>query len=216
MLLKIAFGTAVFAIIIFSIPPINDFINLILRLEGYSIRPYLWEAGYKVFINNFFTGVGPGLYGKYCFIYLPSGMIQFFNNMGFLDPGLDIKQTPHSFILYMAAENGLLGIISVLYLYFLYFFLNIKSILYYKTRNKDIYILSISFFATGIGVFWRSFFEVSGIMNYGFLSQDLPFWLIMIIMIYLYHQREEITKPGAKPFFIYKQDSVTNSKSDSV
>jgi len=55
-----------------------------------------------------------------------------------------------------------------------------------KTKKEEVYIITLAFIAVGMGTLFRSFFEVSGIMSYGYISRDIPFWLIFISLIYLY------------------------------
>jgi len=185
-------GSAILALILMLIPSVNEFVTVLLRLESRSIRPYLWDSGYQLFLNNWLTGVGPELYKNYPFPYLPSAIINLLVETGNLTA--DKVLSPHNYILLMASENGILGLFSVLSLYLLYFYLNVKAMIFYKTRNKDLYFLMITFFAAGIGIFWRSFFEISGIMNYGYMATDLPFWILMIVMIYLFQNRETLIK----------------------
>lgn len=194
--IKAIIGTVLIASLLMLIPPVNDLVTILLRLEARSVRPYLWDSGYQIFLKNWLTGVGPELFKNYPFTYLPSYIINLLIDTGNLAWGKDAS--PHNFIILMAAENGILGVISVLSLYILYFYLNIKSMLYFKNSNKDLYILMITFFAAGIGIFWRSFFEISGIMNYGYMATDLPFWILMIIMAYLFKNKETLTKMNGK------------------
>jgi hypothetical protein len=183
--------TTIIAFLLMLIPSVNELVNILLRLEGKSLRTYLWDAGYQLFCNNWLTGVGPECYKNYSFTYLPSSLMTYLAEAGHLAPGK--TPSPHNYILLMASENGIMGILSVLSLYILYFYLNIKNIMYYKNSNNNLYILMITFLAAGIGIFWRSFFEVSGIMNYGYMATDLPFWILMIFMAYIYQNREKLT-----------------------
>jgi O-antigen ligase len=188
--IKAIIGTILIASLLMLIPSVNDLVTILLRLEARSVRPYLWDSGYQVFLKNWLTGVGPEQFKYYQFTYLPSYIIKLLVDTGNLAWGK--TPSPHNFILLMAAENGILGVFSVLSLCVLYFYLNIRSMLYFKSRNKDLYILMITFFTAGIGIFWRSFFEISGIMNYGYMSTDLPFWILMITMTYLYKNKETL------------------------
>jgi hypothetical protein len=192
---KVFLGSALSAFLLFLIPSINEFITILLRLEARSIRPYLWDSGYQLFLNDWLTGVGPELYKNYSFTYLPSAVINLLVDTGNLSA--EKVLSPHNYVLLMASENGILGIFSVLSLYLLYFYLNIKAMIFYKSSNKDLYYMMITFFAAGIGIFWRSFFEISGIMNYGYMATDLPFWILMIVMIYLFQNKETLIKANS-------------------
>jgi O-antigen ligase len=184
-------GTFIIVFLLMLIPSVYELINVLLRLESKTMRPYLWDAGYQLFCNNWLTGVGPENYKYFSFTYLPSSLMDYLAEAGHLSVGK--TPSPHNFILLMASENGILGAVSVLSLYILYFFLNVKTMIFFKIRNKNLYFLMITFFAAGIGIFWRSLFEVSGIMNYGYMATDLPFWILMIVMTYLFHNKEKIS-----------------------
>ena len=190
-LIKTVIGVLIVAYLLMLIPSVNEMVNILMRLDARSVRPFLWDSGYQIFLQHWLTGVGPEQFQKYPFTYLPSNIIQLLIDTGNL--GWGKVPSPHNFIILMAAENGILGLISVISLYVLYFYLNIKSMIFFKDISKDMYILMITFFAAGIGIFWRSFFEISGIMNYGYMATDLPFWILMIIMTYLYKNKETMT-----------------------
>jgi O-antigen ligase len=188
--IRAVIATIIFAFFLMLIPSVNELVTVLLRLESRSVRPFLWDSGYQIFLKNWLTGVGPEQFQYYQFTYLPSAVIQLLVDTGNIAWGK--VPSPHSFPILFAAENGILGVISVLSLYVLYFYLNIKSMLYFKSRNKDLYILMITFFAAGVGIFWRSFFEISGIMNYGYMATDLPFWILMIVLTYIFKNRETL------------------------
>ena len=56
-------------------------------------------------------------------------------------------------------------------------------------KNKDeFYILSVVITGIGIGLFFRSFLEITGYLTYGYITTDLPFWLIFGILINIYQK----------------------------
>jgi hypothetical protein len=57
-----------------------------------------------------------------------------------------------------------------------------------KRNNKHYFILSVAIFGIGIGFFVRSFVEVTGFLYYGYITTDLPFWLIFGILISIYQK----------------------------
>jgi len=65
-----------------------------------------------------------------------------------------------------------------------------------KLQNIDTvyYPLSIGLTATGIGFFVRGIFEWSGILSYGTIFIDLPFWLIYILIVVISENTELISK----------------------
>ena len=50
------------------------------------------------------------------------------------------------------------------------------------------FIISTAITGIGIGMFFRAFIEVTGILSYGYLTLDLPFWLVFIILISIYQK----------------------------
>jgi hypothetical protein len=48
--------------------------------------------------------------------------------------------------------------------------------------------MAVTMTGIGIGVFFRSFYEVDGVLTYGYITRDLAFWLIFIIQIFIYQR----------------------------
>jgi hypothetical protein len=57
-----------------------------------------------------------------------------------------------------------------------------------RNVNKDYFVLSTVITGIGIGIFIKSFLEVNGYLGYGYLTLDLPFWLMFVIIIYIYQK----------------------------
>jgi O-antigen ligase len=171
-------------LILFQVPVIDDFLFVIIRPQDTSSREHLWDSGREMFSQNFFWGVGPDEFPNHFYTFFPSSALNKFIEAGALDFGK--RPSPHNFFIFMAAENGILGLVSSILLLLIFFFLAIKTMIRSKYSNNDIYILSVSIIGIGIAVVFRSFFEVGGLLSYGYISRDLPFWLVFIILIYLY------------------------------
>jgi O-antigen ligase len=178
-------------LILLSIPSIQIFLETLLRLSAVGSRTAIWGAGLQLFSNNILLGVGPGMYPKYGFTYLPTSKILYLEQAGELFRG---RPNPHNFFLLMASENGIFGLITAILIFVLFFYLGYKCIKGYQDTDRDYYVLAVSVFGIGLGCFERSFFEVSGIMRYGFITQDLPFWLTFSILVYIY-KRLKASKP---------------------
>ena len=94
--------------------------------------------------------------------------------------------SPHNFFLMRAAENGIPGLLAGISLFLCYFYMSLKLISWrYKLDHED-FLIVISLLATGVGALFRSFFEITGIFHYGFISNDLPFWICIIILSFLF------------------------------
>jgi O-antigen ligase len=170
----------VFIILFFSVQEFQDLINLYFR-TGTTHREIFWEAGLDMFKDYPFIGVGPHLFDKYFYNYAPSSVFAIQEwKIGSL--------TPHNFFLFYAAENGILGLFTGISLFVLFFYFASRVIKFSKKCDKQYFVLSIAILGIGIGFFVRSFFEVTGFLYYGYITTDLPFWLIFGILISIYQK----------------------------
>ena len=101
------------------------------------------------------------------------------------------RPNPHNFILLLACENGILGLITGIFSFVLFFYMAYKCLKGYKNLDREFYVFSVVITGIGLGALERSFFEVSGI-SYNYITQDLPFWLIFFILAYMYKKLKEI------------------------
>jgi hypothetical protein len=46
--------------------------------------------------------------------------------------------------------------------------------------------------AAGIGLFFRGLFEAIGLIFYGYITADLPFWILFGILIFIYFNTKRI------------------------
>jgi O-antigen ligase len=173
-------------LLLITIPPVYNTIELYLRLDTVNQRDYLWQAGAEVISDNLIFGVGPRAFPNYFYSYAPSHIFEFFN--------LDIWKygipQPHNLFLYYWAENGILGFISIVTFFIVYFYLSVKVIKSTRNNNDEYFILALSAAGIGLGMLFRSFFEVSGILSYGYITLDLPFWLVVSILIFIHENGE--------------------------
>lgn len=170
-------------------PFTQSMIDTYLRLETVSQRDYLWQAGLDIVSDHPLFGIGPELYPKVFYSYVPTSGSYFFNLYVILQ-----KPHPHNYTLWLIAENGILGLITAISIFGFYFFMALKIMRVSIDKNSDDYLFSIGLFAVGLLVFIRSFFEVEGIFSYGYISRDLPFWISYIILAYLYKKNNEKIK----------------------
>ncbi len=175
-------GLAVLLVII--VPEINEAVNLYLRWETISDREVYWQMGVDIINDHPIFGIGPDMFDKTFFNYAPSNTVNYFRS-DILQIG---KPHPHNFFLYFMSENGLLGLVTSISFFVLFFYFAFKTIGLTQNFNRDYYILSIAITGIGIGLFFRSFIEISGYLLYGYITTDLPFWLIFGILISI-HQK---------------------------
>lgn len=177
---KMLFSMGVVFLILYTIPSIQELVDMFMRVERMDTRMYFWGAGFDVIFDYPLVGIGPDLFQHDIFNYLPSEAYAFYHPDAWFG-----KANPHNFFLLMISENGLLGFLTSISLVVLYFYLGFRAIKITKRDHYDIYLLSVALTGIGIGIFVRAFYEVTGIMSYGYITRDLPFWLLMSILLYI-------------------------------
>ncbi len=85
----------------------------------------------------------------------------------------------------MVTENGVLGLLLSLMIFYFYYRLAWRIMKRTKLTNHINYTLSISLYSIGLILFIRSFFEVDGIYSYGNITRDIPFWICYVILAHL-------------------------------
>lgn len=150
-----------------------------LRLGTVDQRVIYWNMGLEIIKDNPVFGIGPNTFYMQFFNYAPSSYIQLFNP-GFSDLG---NPHPHNFFLYYFAENGILGFIVAILFFIIFFYYAFITFKISQKLNSELYILTAVIFSIGIGTFVRSFIEISGYLTYGYITTDLPFWLLFIILL---------------------------------
>lgn len=178
-------GTFVFSLVIlFFLSNVQTYLTEYFRLERIGNREYFWNSGLNIISDYPYFGVGPELYDRYFFSYMPSVVSSLYGAHTWIVG----RPHPHNFFLLMAAENGILGFISAIYFFIIYFYFCLKTLsMVRKDRTKE-YLIIVTAIGVGIGILFRAFFEVTGIITYGFITRDLPFWILFIILIYIYQK----------------------------
>jgi len=178
----ISFTILVFAILFFTVPEVEDTINAYIRIDSVNQRDVFWGSGVDVISDYPLLGVGPGVFYKYFYSYSPSSLSSFFD----LDIWRFGKPSPHNLFLYYWAENGILGFVLSISLFVMFFYFGFKTISLAKHSSREYYILSVAITGLGIGLLFRAFFEVTGLLYYGYITTDLPFWIIFGVLMYIY------------------------------
>ena len=155
-----------------------------MRLDKINTRDIYWELGLEIIQDHPVFGVGTDQYEKYFYSYAPSSIYKYFES----GAGISGKPHPHNFFLFYTAENGILGLITSISFYILFLYFAINTMKRTKKKNYDYYILSVVITGIGIGVFFRSFLEITGYLTYGYITTDLPFWLVFGILISIYQK----------------------------
>ncbi len=175
-----------FIIPILFVNPISQFIDLYFRLDKVSTgRDVIWSIIYKIISANPLFGVGPAATKYYLFPNLTcmlgspaANLITFHYN--------EIEYGhAHNFYLFFWSDLGFLGLITSVFLPFSFFKLGFKNLNRLKRHNKEYYYLTLGILAGGLGMFVRGIYEWSGLISYGTISTDMPFWIIFIILWYI-------------------------------
>jgi O-antigen ligase len=174
-------------IILLTIPVVSETVDIYLRWHTVGDREAYWHIGVEVIKDNPVFGLGPGMFSQYFYSYAASSHVDFLNKPGIAEG----NPHPHNFFLYFFAENGLLGIITSIVFFIVFFYIAIKTMKLAKQNNHDFFVLSTTITGIGLGLFFRSFIEVTGYLLYGFITTDLPFWLIFGILISIHQKFRE-------------------------
>lgn len=186
---KILFGTFIviaFLAILF-LTDTSFLIDLFLRPERTGTRDLLWQSGIEVIKNNFLVGTGAGTFEKIFYTNASSTIIDLIQSSA----SKGGTPHPHNLFLYFWAENGILGVLNICFFFYTFFYLITKVKNRITEIKNDTYPIVISILSILAGILVRSFFEITGVITYGFITRDLPFWIILIILIYLYQNSEK-------------------------
>lgn len=187
-------------VVYLSIPPVQDAIDLYLRLDTVSQRDMLWESGIDVIQDYTLLGVGPGVFDKYFYTYAPSDVFNFFD-MEIWRLGIP---NPHNLFLFYWAENGIAGLLTAIGFFIVFFHYAIKTISIVKQRSLNELVFVICITGIGIGMLFRSFFESGGILYYGYITTDLPFWLAFAMLLNI---KEKVNMQSVSGNRIYAKHS---------
>lgn len=132
-----------------------------LYKESVSVRGYYWRAGFEMFQNNFFTGVGQDSYGHFFKQYREVSYA--------LKYGFDITSSnAHNVPIQIFATAGVLAGMGYIFLLGLVFVSGVKIL---QTKNDAIFKLGLILFSGWIGFQAQSFISIDniGISIWGWL-----------------------------------------------
>ncbi len=186
-----------FIILIFpsTIEIVSGFFRLTRVLE--NTRYYIWEMAINIIKDHFSLGIGPGQFYNYMYNNLPvmlgtweEKQLRWLYDV--VGSGFGIA---HNFLVQRFTELGILGLITGIYLPVMFLSYGIR--LSRVNKGKDNYALIIAIVSAGIGLFFRSFYEATGLLSYGWITRDLPFWLLFLILIF--YEKLNSTKINSSP-----------------
>lgn len=165
--------------------PFGQVIDIALRLEeGLSQHDHFWKLAINIIKAHPILGIGPGAYSYVEFNYIPVMLSSYSGQvMTYVNKVAFGSNNSHNFYLVFISDMGILGAISSVMLPVIFFRTLILVRRKYKSINREVNIIAISILAIGICLFIRSFGESIGILSYGAISTDMPFWLLFVILI---------------------------------
>lgn len=184
--IKLVFFISVMSVLLFLILFTNtlEIVELYLRLDRAGTRELFWQSGIEIISDHPLWGIGSDTFSKVFYSYSPSSVMEFYD-LGAWKVG---KPNPHNIFIYYWAENGILGFIAV-FLFFGVLFKLIFTLISKKMHvEENLYPIVISIFSITAGLLVRSMFEITGLITYGFITRDLPFWILIIILIYIFQE----------------------------
>lgn len=177
---------AALVVIFVVFEPLGNLASILFRVgRGVTGRDYLWGISWDIIKENPVFGLGPGAYKYEMFKHFPfmlnSWSGEMFVELYEMTNGANLS---HNFFLFFFSEMGILGLISAFALPVIYFTIGIRTIKAYKNMMVNQYYLVVTLFSIGIAMFIRSIFENIGLLSYGVITADLPFWIMFGCLIY--------------------------------
>ena len=180
-------------LIFFLIEPIYDSISLLFKIKfGLSQRDYFWEMALNVIKDNPLLGIGPGSFRYEVFNYSPV-LLDSWPGRVIIDLYLatEGENPSHNIFLKFASDMGIPGIVSLLYFMKLYFKIVRRTLKKASGGNQEYYLIILSISVVAGSLFIRGLFDSIGILTYGVIVSDLPFWLMFSILIFFYQKPKE-------------------------
>lgn len=177
-----------FAILIIAIfPKVIDVISTFFRFNRVfeNLRYLLWDIAFGIIKDNPIFGIGPGTFKFYIYKYLPVQLGSWNERSIYFVYKEAGTGHAHNFWLYRFSELGIFGFIGAVALPCIFFYLIHKIKKNIKLRYEFTVIITA---ITGsiLGLLYRSMFESTGFLTNGWITRDLPFWILFLIVIYFY------------------------------
>jgi O-antigen ligase len=208
LLIRIAVSSVLSILFLLLIEPIRDFLILALRVEsGLTHRDHLWKISLDLIEDNFLFGIGPGAYAFKMLDYFPVMLDSYLGQrlIGLYEMTTG-RNSAHNFYLVMFTDLGILGLFVSLMLPYVFFRISKPVLRHLKKIVDSSYYIVVGIVSTMTGLLVRSLFDGINIMSYGWISVDLPFWLMFSILIYFYNNIDIAKKLFAEVQKVTKND----------
>lgn len=166
--------------------PLADITYFFFRIEeGLSAREQTWSMAINIIKDHPIFGIGPGAYKYEMFNYFPYMLDDWWGRLFiYYHEVTEGANFSHNFFLTLFSDMGILGLFTAFLVPILFFKIGIETIKTYKYGHIENYYLIVVLFAAGTSIIARNFFNGIGILFYGGVTTDLPFWLIFSSLIY--------------------------------
>ncbi len=175
-------------IILFTLPGFTETFFELTRIKaGLSMRDHYWNMSLDMISNNFLIGVGPGSWGNFMFDYLPVSLESVEGQL--ILYGYTITQganAAHNMYLVFFSEMGIFGLIIFFIFIYTIYYMTVKIVKEKKSIVQSKFVLIVGISAVATGMFVRGFFDSVNLFTFGWISIDLPFWFLIIILSYYY------------------------------
>lgn len=184
--LKYLIGLLLAISVVFFLLPFQESIDLYFRFESVATgRDFIFSSTWNVIKDNWLFGAGPA-----------STRFEMYKNMPYLfgSPAeLFLRHHftqiefghAHNFYLFFFSDLGIMGLFLSLTLPVLFLKISFQTISILQKEKKQLYYLSTGIAAFGISMFVRAMFEWGGLISYGTIGFDLPFWLLFAVIIFI-------------------------------
>lgn len=184
---KIILSVVIIILMIILIPQLNEFFSLFFRIEsGISQRDQLWQLSFNMVKEHPLFGIGPGAYSYEMLNYLPVLLNSWVGQQFVILRDVTFgANNSHNFFLFFTTDMGVLGLLTSLVFPIVFLKIGFDTLKKYAGKNDKLYIFTVGLVAAGLGLFFRGIFEGIGLLTYGWITMDLPFWIIYTILISL-------------------------------
>ncbi|GAB4295000.1 MAG: hypothetical protein Kow0098_16960 [Ignavibacteriaceae bacterium] len=186
LLKKFGISLVIIIALIVFIPPLSETISILLRLEsGLSLREYFWAVAVNIIKENWLIGIGPGSYGYEMYNYFPvligSWVGDVLTITSIVTEG---SNSAHNFFLVFFSDMGIPGLLLSIALPVIYFVIARNTVEKVKSINSPDYYFVLIIAISGGSLFFRALIDGIGILSYGFITNDMPFWLMFMSLMY--------------------------------
>jgi O-antigen ligase len=95
----------------------------------------------------------------------------------------------HNFYLMFFSDMGLPGLLTAISLTAIYFIIGVKTVKTFKNEHSPTFYLVVALFASGASIFTRVLSDSIGLLSYGTITSDLPFWLVFMSLLFMYNSK---------------------------